>query len=99
MERIVAAAWRLRRVYRIEAGVLSWQFCDVLGHRAEQAARACEREELDHLLMSTSRTVTDEARHKQAQARSVEAAADRDAEETALGVAFAQDAAGANALP
>lgn len=97
-ERIIAAAWRLRRVYRVETGVLSSGFYDVLAGRARQEAETCVRDDLADLFART-KAIADEAKYEQAQARAAGAAAQRDAEETALGVAFARDVARANALP
>lgn len=98
VERIIAATWRLRRVYRIEAGVLSWQFHRELADRAEKAAERFRRRTDDDLL-NALHTVTDESRHREALGRAAAAAAKRDAEDTAVGVAFVRDAGGANALP
>ena len=98
MERIIAAAWRLRRVYRIEAGVLTWQFYDVSAGRGEREAKALTKNPFLSLL-GQDEVVTDEARHAAALQRAAEAAGSRDSEDTDLGAAFARDAAGANALP
>ncbi len=98
VERIVAAAWRLRRVYRVEAGIFATQFHSVLAQRAEAEARGYERDTLLAGLLDTQTTITDQAKHADALARAKEAALKRDAEETALGAAFVRDATGPNAF-
>lgn len=98
LERIIAATWRLRRVYRIEAGILSWQYHRELSERAESEAEGCRRHS-DQYLLDAMYSVTDETKRREALDRAASAAAKRDAEDTALGVAFVRDAAGANALP
>jgi hypothetical protein len=95
-ERVVAAAWRLRRVYRVEAGIFAKQFYTVLADRARQEAGTYKADSLAPLLMDEY-TITDEAKYGDALRREKEATSQRDAEETALGAAFVRDAADANA--
>jgi hypothetical protein len=84
VERIVAATWGLRCVYRIEAGVVSWQFHDVVAQRASQEADVCTSDLLESLAICT---VTDEARPQRALAREAEAARRRDPRDAAVGAA------------
>jgi hypothetical protein len=95
VERIIAMAWRLRRLGTIEAGILIWQYGKVLAERANEQVRAS----LDQLLPDSgscqlaSRTKDQEAG---AQERNLE---DRPDTETAtLGLAFVRDGQKDNAF-
>ena len=49
-DRIVSAAWRLRRVYRIESELLSRHVYEEKAHRARRRARRCESEPVRQVL-------------------------------------------------
>lgn len=96
-DRVVSTAWRLRRVGRIEAGILTAHYFDALLARAQavadryvSASGPWTPEETAHLFGTS--TVTDEGRHAAALEK-LEAVRDaRDArEDTALGRAFMRD--------
>ena len=93
VDKIVMSAWRLGRVYRLEASLFAYYMSGVRTDRAHQEAKRYT-ESLYPFPDSTQ--ITDEARHQDSldQARAAEVA--RDAE--VLGDAFVSDSAGANAF-
>jgi hypothetical protein len=93
VERIVSSAWRLRRVPRVEAGVLAWEHFSDLISRARAEARKFEENFLESLCSGTERRITNAEAHKKAleEARAfVEA---QRASDTEFGLAFARRAA------
>ncbi len=99
VERVAACMWRLRRLYRIEAGILTHECLTIELDRARDEARSCE-EYVDEYSFENSEEmrITDEERYNQATAR-IEKTAQLLKEETlALGVAFKHDAENAGAI-
>ena len=96
LERITAAAWRLRRLGRVEAGIFAWELYGELAERAQQEARTQERTFLD--LIAEDKEILDEHKHREALQEAREMEAKRDAETTALGRTFIRDADEANAF-
>ncbi len=90
VDKIVMSAWRLGRVYRLEASLFAYYMS---GARAKRAHREAKRH-TDRPWLTPE--ITDEARYQESldQARVAEVA--RDAE--VLGDAFIRDSAGANAF-
>ncbi len=100
-ERIAASMWRLRRIYRIEAGIFAHESLTIELHRARDEARSFVKiEEIFDLESLTGPNVhiTDEERHGQAIARVEKAARLLREESLALGVAFKEDAKYAGAI-
>ena len=64
LERITAAAWRLRRLGRVEAGIFAWELYGELAERAQQEARTQERTFLD--LIAKVKEILDEHKHREA---------------------------------
>ncbi len=99
VERVAACMWRLRRLYRIEAGIFTHESLTIELDRAHDEARSFEETESDILLESlTGVHITDEKRHGQAMAHVEETARLLQEESLALGVAFKQDAKYAGAI-
>ncbi len=93
VERIAASMWRLRRIYRIEAGIFAHESLTIELDRAEDAARDVEKVGLDLIPDPLSEVhITDEERHSRATARVEKTARLLEAESLALSVAFKQDA-------
>ncbi len=91
--------WRLRRLYRVEAGIFTHESLTIELDHARDEARGCE-EYVDEYSFENSEEmrITDEERYNQAMAR-IEKTAHLLKEETlALGVAFKQDAENAGAI-
>ncbi len=99
VERIAACMWRLRRLYRIEAGILTYEALTIELDRAQKDARGCE-EYVDEYSFENSEDIriTDEERYNQATARIEKPAHLLKGETLALGVAFKQDAENAGAI-
>jgi hypothetical protein len=96
VDRIIAAAWRLHRLTRVEAGLFVYRHYQALADRARVEAQCYTRTEggINALLASLDdeRTiVTDEARHEAALRQVREAEALRDGVVSSLGRAFAAD--------
>jgi hypothetical protein len=95
-ERIIALAWRLRRLGRIEAGILTWEKADIMMLRAEKGKHRARGEAIENGLArrgSKSRARLEGERSEKQQLE--------DAQETDLatrGVIFLRDAGGTNAL-
>ncbi len=102
MDRIIAAAWRLRRLGRVEAGIFAWELYGELTRRAYDEARAYERQESEYedLIRSVqpTTTITDEQKHREAISKAKELEAIRHAETATLGRTFIRDADKANAF-
>ncbi len=101
VERVAACMWRLRRLYRIEAGIFTYESLTIELDRAQKEARSyVEIKDAFELVSLTEGHVhiTDEERHGQATARAEKAARLLEEESLALGVAFKQDAKNAGAI-
>ncbi len=93
--------WRLRRLYRIEAGIFDHESLTIELDRARDEAGSFEEIEDKFALASLTELhvhITDEERHGQATARAEKAACLLQEESLALGVAFKQDAKYAGAI-
>ncbi len=93
VERVGACMWRLRRLYRIEAGIFAHESLTIELDRARDEARSCE-EYVDEDLFESSEEmrITDEERYNQATARIEKTTRLLKEGTLALGVAFIQDA-------
>ena len=99
VERVAACMWRLRRLYRVEAGILTHESLTIELDRAHDEVRSFEETESDILFESlTEVQITDEKRHSRATARVETAARLLREESLALGVAFKEDAKYAGAI-
>ncbi len=101
VERVAACMWRLRRLYRVEAGIFTHESLTIELDRARDEARSFEKIEEIFALASLTELhvhITDEERHGQATARAEKAARLLQEESLALGVAFKQDAKYAGAI-
>jgi hypothetical protein len=99
VERVIAAAWRLRRLGRVEAGIFAWERLEELAERAEREAREYERStDIGENLSGPWITVTDEKKHEQALSRAQQMRSGQEDETATLGRTFARDATGANAF-
>lgn len=90
VERVVGAMWRLRRLGRIETGLLVWEYYDQLEARAR--ARGRPSAPLIELLGVDGPPDEEELR------KADEAQARQETDIATLGRAFAEDARGANAF-
>ena len=99
VERVAACMWRLRRLYRIEAGIFAHDSLTIELNRARDEARSCE-EYVDENPFESSEEmrITDEERYNQATARIEKTARLLKEETLALGVAFKEDAKYAGAI-
>ncbi len=99
VERVAACMWRLRRLYRIEAGIFAHESLTIELDRARDEARSCE-EYVDEYSFESSEEmrITDEERYNQATARIEKTARLLKEETLALGIAFKQDANNAGAI-
>ncbi len=100
-DRIIAIAWRLQRVCRVEVGILIQGYYGELAHRARMEASGFTEEipivrPLEPL--SSDRTITDEEAYEEATARAEEAKSVMRSETATLGEVFIQDAQNTNAL-
>ena len=93
VERIVACAWRLRRLERIEASVFQYHVLDRQVDRARTLATTFTRSIENDLLGIAMPTITEEQQHTAAQGQLDKAVAARDRE--TLAIAFS-DAAASN---
>ncbi len=99
VERVAACMWRLRRLYRVEAGILTHESLTIELDRAHAEVRSFEETEDEFFLARlTEVQITDEKRHSRATARVEKTARLLQAESLALGVAFKQDAENAGAI-
>ncbi len=99
VERVAACMWRLRRLYRVEAGILTYEALTIELDRAKKEARSCE-EYVDEYSFDSSEEmrITDEERYNQATARIEKTARLLEEETLALGIAFKQDVENAGAI-
>jgi hypothetical protein len=98
VDRIVVLEWRLRRVIRMEAGVLAWYQGGVLVERARAGVRKYERTALTDLEKMLEPTITNDEAHRAADASLREVIAQQEGNATTLGLALVRDAEGPDAL-
>ena len=101
VERVAACMWRLRRLYRVEAGILTYEALTIELGRARTEARGYEKvEELYELSFQTERQVhiTDKKRHGQARARAEKLERLLQEKSLALGISFKKDVENADAI-
>ncbi len=99
VERVAACMWRLRRLYRIEAGILTHECLTIELNRAHDEVGSFEETESDILFESLTEVhITDEERHRRAAARAEKTARLLQEESLALGVAFKHDGENAGAV-
>ncbi|MEJ7843325.1 MAG: hypothetical protein WKF95_16290, partial [Rubrobacter sp.] len=100
VERVIAAAWRLRRLGRVEAGIFVWEHFEELAERAEREAKRYEKKYYRSGLWNSDPEleITDEKRHEEALSRARLMRSEQDDETVALGRTFARDADKANAF-
>jgi hypothetical protein len=92
VEHILGFVWRLRRVERIETGLLTFRVYDHQRDRASTVVHQVERTPLNDVLEMTPTTITDPGRHAIAMKDIARLDALCDADTPALAVAFAADA-------
>ncbi len=99
VERVAACMWRLRRLYRVEAGILTYEALTIELDRAKKEARSYE-EYVDEYSFESSEEmrITDEERYNQAMERIEKTARLLKEETLALGIAFKQDVENAGAI-
>ena len=66
VERVIAAAWRLRRLGRVEAGIFAWERLEELAQRAEREARAYEQPPEDAFMKYVNISLSDVEKHREA---------------------------------
>ena len=99
VERIIAAAWRLRRLGRVEAGIFAWERFEELAERAEREARGYESPSFYvDPLQDVNIEISDGEKHREALSRAQQMRSEQEAETATLGRTFARDANGANAF-
>ncbi len=99
IERVAACMWRLRRLYRVEAGIFNTEILTIELDRARNEAKSYEQSESDIILASLSKVqITDENRHNRATVRVEKTARLLQDESLAIGVAFKQDVENAGAI-
>jgi hypothetical protein len=100
--RITAAAWRLRRLGRVEAGIFAQELYEELAKRARKEARSYTKQEgkyheiIDSELPTT--TIIDQEKYREAISEAKQMEAARDGETATLGQTFIRDAEAANAF-
>ena len=98
-ERVAACMWRLRRVYRIEAGIFTYESLTIELDRARKETKKYEQIVMKTPFEITAELqITDEKRHSRATTQAEKTARLRQEESLALGVAFKQDAENAGAI-
>ncbi len=93
--------WRLRRVYRIEAGILTHEALTIELHRAKIEAESYKEYKIEYenpSEISVETRITDEEQYNQARERIELTARLLQEESLALGVAFKQDMENAGAI-
>ena len=98
VERVIAAAWRLRRLGRVEAGIFAWERLEELAQRAEREARAYEQPPEDDFMKYVNISLSNGEKHEEALSRAQQMRSEQGAEIATLGRTFARDANGANAF-
>ncbi len=99
VERVAACMWRLRRLYRVEAGIFTYESLTIELDRAQEEVDNCKeiRTSLEPLDF-THVHITDEERHGQARAHMEKTARLLQEETLALGIAFKHDVENAGAI-
>ena len=99
VERLAACMWRLRRIYRIEAGIFTLESLTIEIDRARKETEKYQQDVDERLFPGSSGVrITDAMRHSQATAQAEETARLRQEESLALSVAFKQDVENGNAI-
>src|ERR687893_3042384 len=98
VERVIVAAWRLRRLGRVEAGIFAWERLEELAQRAEREARAYEQPPEDDFMKYVNISLSNGEKHSEALSRAQQMRSEQGAEIATLGRTFARDANGANAF-
>ena len=65
VERVIAA-WRLRRLGRVEAGIFAWERLEELAQRAEREARAYEQPPEDDFMKYVNISLSNGEKHSEA---------------------------------
>jgi hypothetical protein len=90
VERVIAAASRLRRLGRIEAGIFAWERFEELAERAEREARDYEQSLKDDFIKYANIEISDGEKHREALSRAQQVRSEQEAETVTLGRTFAQ---------
>ena len=100
VDMMIRAAWRLGRVARMEAGVLTWKHLGILAERAGRAARTYERGAVGAFLEKYEQpTITDSEKHRAAMTQAQRLKARREESPAAtLGLTFIRGSSGVDAL-
>jgi hypothetical protein len=98
VERVIAAAWRLRRLGRVEADIFAWERLEELAQRAEREARAYEQPPEDDFMKYVNISLSNGEKHSEALSRAQQMRSEQGAEIATLGRTFARDATGVNAF-
>ena len=96
VDRVIMAAWRLRRAQRVEASVLARRMADERARLANAEAQSCQRNAMLEIVSKEGWEITDPERRESSLERARAAGAERDGE--VLGGAFIADAETSNAL-
>ncbi len=99
VERVAVCGWRLRRVYRIEAGIFTYESLTIELDRARNETKKYEFDAMEELRSGRLEVqVTDEEQHDRATATAEKAARLLQEKSLALGAAFKQDAKNVGAI-
>jgi hypothetical protein len=98
VERVIAAAWRLRRLGRVEAGIFAWERLEELAERAEREASDLVWELPADATMPKETQIVDLEAHNGALNRAWKMRHEQGKETALLGRTFARDADNANAF-
>ncbi len=98
VERMITCLWRLRRLTRVENGILTYEYFSILAARAGWEARSFERSENDDLRQLYPKPILDKAKHQQAVAKQKEMTHRANADIPTLGRAFVRGISDEDAL-
>ena len=99
VERLAACMWRLRRLYRVEAGIFTHESLTIEMDRAKKEVKSSEQNDDDLIsAMMKHAHITDEEQHDRATAAAEKAARLLQEKSLALGAAFKQDARNVGAI-
>jgi hypothetical protein len=98
VKRVMAAAWGLRRLGRVEAGIFAWERLKELAERAEREARDYEQSFEDNYMKYASIEISDGEKHSEALSRAQQMRSEQEAETATLGRTLARDANSVNAF-
>ena len=99
VDRIVTSMWRLRRLNRMEAGVIAWHRGAIIVERARREVQRHQRNALAELAEKIDPpAITNEEAHRAALVSVREAVAQQEQDVATLGLAFVKDAEGPDAL-